>query len=142
MSRKPIPGSVLLFIDPAGGTSYDTVVCGRKVGKQATVNSIDAGSSCGPAKLPGTLDISFDFEGVVLQSPEADTISATDLRIIMYSKNTIGFKICPEGLVTGDEIESGVGFISDISTDYSYNDVATFTMTIQPLGTTAVSEAP
>ena len=132
-------GTMLLFIDPAGGTSYDTVVCLTSVGKTSSVNVVDAASACGPDKSPGILDLSYSFEGQHLQDPNGAKISGTDLRILLRSKTTIGWKIAPETPAIGDEIESGTGFLSELSSTYSFDSVGTFTGTLQPYGTPSLT---
>lgn len=128
-------GTMLLFIDPAGGTAYDTVVCLTSVGKSDSVNVIDAASACGPDKSPGVLDLSYTFEGQHLQDPSSDKISGTNLRQLLRNKTTIGWKIAPASPVIGDEIETGTGFISELSSTYAFDSVGTFSGTLQAYGT-------
>jgi hypothetical protein len=136
MAEHKVQGStMLLFIDPAGGTAYDTVVCLTSVGKSDSVNVIDAASACGPDKSPGMLDLSYTFEGQHLQDPDSGKISGTDLRVLLRSKTTIGWKIAPVSVVGGDEIESGTGFFSELSSTYSFDSMGTFSGTLQPIGT-------
>ena len=137
--HKVAGGTMLLFIDSTGGTSYDTVVCLTSVGKADSVNVVDASSACGPDKSPGTLQISYTFEGQHLQDPNSGKISGTSLRTLLRNKTTIGFKIAPETPVTGDEIEVGTGYLSELSSTYSYDSVGTFTGTIQPYGTPTIT---
>lgn len=128
-------GTMLLFIDPAGGTAYDTVVCLTSVGKSDSVNVIDAASACGPDKSPGVLDLSYTFEGQHLQDPSTDKISGTNLRQLLRNKTTIGWKIAPATPAIGDEIEVGTGFISELSSTYAFDSVGTFSGTLQAYGT-------
>lgn len=137
--HKVTGGTVLLFIDPAGGTSYDTVVCLTSVGKKDSVNVVDAGSACGPDKSPGTVELSYTFEGKLLQGVGSTKISGTNLRQLLRSKTKIGWKIAPETPVIGDEIEVGTGFLSELSSTYAYDSVGTFTGTIQPYGTPTIT---
>ena len=130
---------MLLFIDPAGGTAYDTVVCLTSVGKSDSVNVIDAASACGPDKSPGMLDLSYTFEGQHLQDPASGRISGTDLRVLLRSKTTIGWKIAPVSLAIGDEVETGTGFISELSSTYSFDSIGTFSGTLQPIGTPTIT---
>lgn len=132
--HKVSGGTMLLFIDPTGGTSYDTVVCLTSVGKSNTVNVIDASSACGPDKSPGTIEISYSFEGQHLQDPATGKISGTSLLQLLRNKTTIGWKIAPETPVTGDEIEEGTGYLSELSSTYGYDAVGTFTGALQPYG--------
>jgi hypothetical protein len=131
-------GTMLLFIDPNGGTDYDVVVCLTSVGKSDSVTVVDASSACGPDKSPGTLEISYSFEGQHLQDPDTGKISGTDLRSLLRSETTIGWKIAPEVPVQGDEIEYGTGYLSELSSTYAFDSVGTFTGTLQPFGTPTI----
>jgi hypothetical protein len=133
--HKVAGGTMLLYIDPAGGTDYDMVVCLTSVSKSDSVTVIDASSACGPDKSPGTLELSYSFEGQHLQDPVSGKISGTSLRQLLRSKTTIGWEIAPENPQTGDEIESGTGYLSELSSTYAFDSVGTFTGTIQPYGT-------
>lgn len=132
-------GSMLLFIDPNGGTDYDVVVCLTSVGKSDSVTVVDASSACGPDKSPGTLEISYSFEGQHLQDPDTGKISGTDLRSLLRSETTIGWKIAPEVPQNGDEIEEGTGYLSELSSTYAFDSVGTFTGTLQPYGTPTIT---
>jgi hypothetical protein len=137
--HKVAGGTMLLFIDPLGGTSYDTVVCLTSVSKADSVTVVDASSACGPDKSPGTIELSYSFEGQHLQDPDSGKVSGTSLRQLLRAKTTIGWKIAPESPVTGDEIESGTGFLSELSSTYAFDSVGTFTGTIQPFGDPSLS---
>ncbi len=132
--HKVAGGTMLLFIDPTGGTDYDMVVCLTSVGKSDSISVVDASSACGPDKSPGTLELSYTFEGQHLQDPTTGKISGTSLRQLLRDKQTIGWQIAPESPVTGDEIESGTGYLSELSSTYAFDSVGTFTGTIQPYG--------
>ena len=132
--HKVAGGTMLLFIDPAGGTDYDTVVCLTSVSKSATVSVVDASSACGPDKSPGTVELSNGFEGQHLQDPVTGKISGTSLRLLLLAKTTIGYKIAPESPVTGDEIEEGTGFLSELSSTYSFDSIGTFSGALNPFG--------
>jgi hypothetical protein len=140
MAEHKVQGSnMLLFIDPDGGTDYNIVVCLTSVGKSDSITVVDASSACGPDKSPGTLELSYTFEGQHLQDPVTGSISGTDLRFLLRGEQTIGWMIAPETPVTGDEIESGTGYLSELSSTYSFDSVGTFTGTIQPYGTPSLS---
>lgn len=140
--HKVAGGTMLLFIDPTGGTSYDMVVCLTSVGKSDSISVVDASSACGPDKSPGTLELSYTFEGQHLQDPTTGKISGTSLRQLLRSKTTIGWMISPESPVTGDEIEEGTGYLSELSSTYAFDSVGTFTGTIQPYGTPTITIEP
>ena len=137
--HKVSGGTMLLFIDPTGGDDYDTVVCLTSVGKSDSVNVVDASSACGPDKSPGTLEISYSFEGQHLQDPVSGKVSGTSLRQLLRDKTTIGWMISPESPAVGDEIEYGTGYLSELSSTYGYDSVGTFSGTIQPYGTPTIS---
>jgi hypothetical protein len=137
--HKVAGGTMLLFIDPAGGTDYDMVVCLTSVSKSDSITVVDASSACGPDKSPGTLELSYAFEGQHLQDPTTGKISGTSLRQLLRAKTTIGWKIAPESPVGGDEIETGTGFLSELSSTYAFDSVGTFTGTIQPYGDPTLS---
>ena len=128
--HKVSPGTMLLFIDPNGGTAYDTVICLKSVSITDSVASIDISSWCGPGKLPGLNDITLSFDGYHIQDNVSGSISGTDLRILLRNKTTIGWKLCPESIVIGDEIQSGQGFLDSLSSTYDFNNVGSFNFTI------------
>ncbi len=132
--HKVAGGTMLLFIDPSGSSAYDTVVCLTSVSKADSVTVVDAASACGPDKSPGTLELSYSFEGQHLQDPDSGRISGTDLRVLLRGKVQFGWKIAPVSPVTGDEIETGIGFFSELSSTYAFDSIGTFTGTIQPIG--------
>ena len=140
--HKVAGGTMLLFIDSTGGTSYDTVVCLTSVGKSDSVSVVDASSACGPDKSPGTVEISYSFEGQHLQDPASGKISGTSLRQLLRAKTTIGWKISPVSPVTGDEVEEGTGYLSELSSTYAFDSVGTFSGTIQPYGTPTITVTP
>jgi hypothetical protein len=140
--HKVAGGTMLLYIDPLGGDAYDTVVCLTSVGKSDSISVVDASSACGPDKSPGTLELSYSFEGQHLQDPISGKISGTSLRQLLRSKTTIGWMISPEVPVTGDEIEYGTGYLSELSSTYAFDSVGTFSGTIQPFGTPTIEIEP
>lgn len=140
--HKVAGGTMLLFIDPTGGQNYDTVVCLTSLGTSDSVSVVDASSACGPDKSPGTVEISYTFEGQHLQDPQTGTISGSNLRQLLRSKATVGFKVSPVTPVTGDEVQEGTGYLSELSSTYAYDSVATFTLTLQPFGLPTLTITP
>jgi len=140
--HKVAGGTMLLFIDPTGGNTYDTVVCLTNLTTADAVSVVDASSACGPDKSPGTIEISYTFEGQHLQDPASGTISGSNLRQLLRSKSTVGFKLSPVAPVTGDEVQEGTGYISELGSTYAYDSIATFTLTLQPFGTPSIVITP
>jgi hypothetical protein len=112
----------------------DTVVCLTSVSLSDSVTVVDASSACGPDKSPGSLEISINFEGQHLQDPDNGKISGTSLSQLLRSESTISFELGPLLPAIGDEIQSGDGFISELSSTYAFDSVGTFTGTIQIYG--------
>lgn len=135
-------GDMLLFIDPLGGTNYDTVVCLTSVGISDSVQPVDASSACGPDKSPGAVDISISFEGQHLQDPTSGDISGTDLRILLRAEQTIGWMLSPVSPQPGDEIQTGTGYLSELSSTYAFDSVGVFSGTIQPYGLPTTTVEP
>jgi len=133
--HKVQPSTMLLLIDPTGGTSYSTVVCLKSISKNDSVAAIDASSVCGNKKFAGVSDLSYSFDGILLQDPNSGKISGTELRILLRGFTKFGFKITPLSPQIGDEIEEGNGFFSDLSSSYSFDDVGNFNGTFSPKGT-------
>jgi len=131
----PVIGGVLLFIDPAGGTSYQNVVCLTSLNNTNEIAVIEADSFCGPKKLPGIANFGIEAEGHMVQDPDSGKIGGSDLRALMLAKTTVGYKIGPATPVTGDEVQTGTAFIASLSDSYSHTEVATFSLALQPIGT-------
>lgn len=131
---------MLLWIDPAGGTHYDMVVCLLRVSKEDTVADTDAASACGPDSSPGALTLNYTFEGQHLQDPATGKISGTSLRQLLRNKTTVGWLIAPQTPVSGDEIESGTGFFTSLNSEYAFDTVGTFTGSFKAYGTPTLTE--
>ena len=58
------------------------------------------------------------------------------------AKTTVGWKISPVSPVTGDEVEEGTGYLSELSSTYAFDSVGTFSGTIQPYGTPTITVTP
>lgn len=137
MAEHKLSGkNVLLFIDPEGGTDYDTVVCLTSQSWTGTSNVIDATSKCGPDSLPGTQTNSVEFEGQHLYDEATGKISGASLFPLWKDQTTVGWKIAPVSPEQGDEILEGTGFLSDLAKNYGQDDPATFTATLSIYGMT------
>lgn len=139
---KVTGGRYLLQLDLNGGTDYDIVVCLTNVGISRQVNVQDSSSACGPDKSPSTVDISYSGEGQFVIAPELGKVSVAALKQACQSKTTVGFLIGPmdSDIQSGDVTETGTGFISQFDESYPFDNVATFTMSLQPYGTPVITE--
>ena len=134
MSYRKINGKdILLFIDPAGGTSYKTVICLTDNSKKLATAIVDAASKCGPDSSPGAQTITVDFTGQVVVLPDVGQVAEADLFPLWQNSTVIGWKMGTATPVVGDVTYTGSGFISDLSDTYSMSG-ATFTGTIAVSG--------
>jgi hypothetical protein len=142
MAERKVNGKdILLFIDPDGGTDYQTIVCLTSNSKKLTTAILDAASKCGPDSQPGAQTISVDFTGQVVVDPDAEKISEAGLYPLWSASTEIGWKIGPATPVEGDVSYTGQGFISDLSDTYDMNG-STFTGTIAVSGTPTQTITP
>jgi hypothetical protein len=136
MAERKITGnSYLLFIDPAGGTSYDLVVCLLNFSLAATTASNDASSFCGLDSTPGDQSATIPFTAQTLLDPDdADQDSAPTVFDLWQDKTTIGWKIGPVTATGGDMTKTGQGFFSAYGENYDNNAVGQFSGTISVKG--------
>lgn len=136
MANRKVRGKdILLFIDPDGGTTYDTVVCLTSNSMNRTTATVDAASKCGPDSAPGEQSVSVEFQGQQVVENDTGKLSGANLHDLWQSAAQIGWKMGPASPITGDVIYEGKGFISDLGDTYDMGS-ATFS------GTLAVSGFP
>lgn len=135
MAERLVNGKdVLLFIDSAGGTNYDLIVCLTSNSKNIATSVIDSASKCGPSSTAGPTTISIDLAGQIMADPDAGHVSEGDLHDLIIAGTTVGWKLAPAVPVDGDDIYSGTGFFSTLNSTWDMNG-ATFTGTLSPDGT-------
>lgn len=122
---------VVLMIGTSAG-SEDTIVCLTSNGITRATNEIDAKTKCGPDKLPGTQEITVNFEGQIVY--DSADVSLEDLFTWWESKTTIYWKMGPASPVTGDITFSGSGFISALDDTYAMDSPGTFSGSIGVYG--------
>ena len=140
--RKVAGNDVLLLIDPAGGTSYDLVVCLTSNSFKIANAIIDAKSKCGPDNLPGVQTFEVAFEGQIIYSPASNRIGVYELLTLAKNKTTIGWKMATASPVTGDVVTSGTAFIANVDTTYGEENPGTFSATLGIYGTPTIAETP
>lgn len=128
--RKVVGTDVLLFLDLAGGTAYDLVVCLTNNTYNATVQEIDAKSKCGPDKLPGTVSFEASFEGQIIIDPAPDRVGIAALYTALTGKTTVGWKIGKVTPVTGDTTYTGTAFISKLDQSFGEDAPSTFSASL------------
>ena len=125
--RKVTGGDILLFIDPAGGTTYSTVICLTSQTLGISTNIIDARTKCGPDQQPGGQTQNLSFEGQMMIDPDALMISAAGIFTLAQDKTTIGWKLGKLTPATDDVTYTGTGFLASFEQTFPLEDNATFT---------------
>jgi predicted secreted protein len=135
MAERNLSGTdLLLFIDPAGGTAYDTVVCLTRQSLKRTTSTIDAASKCGPNKLPGVQEISVEFEGLQTLDAASGKVSEAGLHDLWANKTIFSWKYGEATPSTGSVTYTGTGFISDLQNSGEDKSAASFTATLAVQG--------
>lgn len=141
--RKLTANDYLLFIDPAGGTSYKLIICQTDGGIDRTTSVIDAKSKCGPDKSPGTQDITITMSGQIMWDADTGEASEGDLHSLWANKTTVGWKWSKAGTLATDDVSySGTGFISKLSAKFSQDNPGTFDLELSPYGTITQTITP
>ncbi len=133
--RREISGNdLLLFIDPAGGTTWDLIVCLTSNSIERTTNEIDAASKCGPNLLPGTqsIKINFDFHDV-LDTANGE-LSEEQLHVLWAAKTIISFKFGKAIPAAGDVTYTGTGFLGSLNMTAAQNSPVVVTSSIAVQG--------
>lgn len=132
--------NVLLLIDPAGGTSYKTVICLTQNSFSLENAIIDAKSKCGPDNLPGAQTVTVDFSGQIVLSAATGKLGLFDLLELAQAVTTIGWKIARATPVTGDVEIVGTGFLASIKADWQDENPSTFTGSLGIYGSPTITE--
>lgn len=127
--RKVNAKDILLFIDVAGGTNYQVVVCLTEQSFNLATEVIDSATKCGADKAPGNTEYTLDFQGQTLIG-EGTKVSAAVLFTLAQNSTTIGWKIGKAVPVTGDVSYEGQGFISKLDQSWPNTGKATFSASV------------
>jgi hypothetical protein len=129
--RYITPNTMLLKVDVAGGTSYDTVVCLTSVSFSGSTNIIDANSFCGADKLAGIVDAGeWSIEGIILLDPASGKISLKGLYDAWVGKDIVGYEVSPNVPVAGDLKISGTAYISNTDINLGLDETQNFSITL------------
>lgn len=134
-TRRSISGNdILLQIDPAGGTNYILLVCLNSNSLESTTSVIDAGSKCGPNKLPGTLDNKANLEIIDVLDTSNGEISSDVLFTLQQAKTIVSWKHGKVVPAAGDVTYTGTGFIAGWNNNASKDAAVTTTCTLEITG--------
>ena len=140
MAQRKVNGKdILLFIDPAGGTSYKTLICLTDNSLARSTGIESANSKCGPDSGPGDKTQSISFSGQVVYEATTD-LQSSDLHALWSNSTDIGWKMGTATPATGDVVYSGNGWISELTESAPVNGRATFTGTISVTGDIVLTE--
>ena len=135
-ARREISGNdIVLRIDPDGGTNYDLLVCLTSNSLERTTQVIDAGSKCGPSKLPGVQSIQVPFTFIDVLDTNNGEISEGALHPLWANKTIITFSYGKVSAAAGDVTYTGTAFIGDLKSTAAQNAPATTTGTLEVQGT-------
>jgi predicted secreted protein len=135
MPQNEINGrDILVFIDPAGGTSWKTVVCLTSNTMNNSLTELDASSKCGNAWVPGAkFEATITGEGFLV---DQDTGTATDkgfpeLYDLFDSRAEVAIKFGKATATTGDAIWTGTAFITKLDLVANDDALTTFSVTFR-----------
>lgn len=135
MAQNEINGrDIMLFIDPAGGTAWKSVVCLTSNTITNNLTELDASSKCGNKWVPGDkFEASISGEGFLV---DQDTGTATnqgyaELYDLFDSKTIFSVKFGKATATTGDVIYTGDGFITKLELVAKDDALTTFSLTIR-----------
>lgn len=130
-TRREISGNtILLSIDPDGGTNYSLIVCLTANSLERTTNQIDASSKCGPSILPGTQTVTVTFEYHDVLDTLNGEVSDAALYPLWRDKLTVSWRFGPAIPAAGDAVYTGVGFLATLNLAAAQNTPVTGNGTI------------
>ena len=134
-ARREISGNdIVLQIDPDGGTNFALLVCLTSNSLERTTQVIDAGSKCGPSKLPGVQSIQVPFTFNDVLDTNNGEVSESALHPLWAAKTIVSFsygKVMPG---EGDVTYTGKAFIGDLKSTAAQNSPATTSGTLEVQG--------
>lgn len=123
-----------LFIDPAGGTSYDQVVCLTDFNYSGSTGVNDASTMCGPDQSAGDLSSTIGLNAAYMLDPATGEITAPEIFTLWQDKSIFGWKIGKATPEAGDVTKTGQGFFSAYGETYQRGQPAGFSATIAVKG--------
>lgn len=130
MAKVEISGTtILLFIDPLGGTAYEPLVCLTSNSITGSTDTINSSSKCGTSSSPGPQTNEVSFEGNQMNNLDAGEMSSADLWDLWKDKTNFSWKMGPAIPVAGDDTFYSTGFLSTLTLTYP-DGVATYSGTI------------
>lgn len=134
MAEREVTGqSIFLFIDAAGGTDYDTLVCLTTKSLNRTTDTINSSTQCGSSSSPGSKSSDVSFEGNQMVDVDTGRITGSDLHDLWDDQTIFSWKIAPATLDADSVSYTGMGYITSLSDTYG-EGASTFSGTISVSG--------
>lgn len=132
--RKIRKNTYLLFIDPAGGTAYELIVCLNNFTFNGTTAVNDASSMCGPDSSPGDISSSISLDAQFMIDPDTGNTSAADCFDLWQNSKIFTWKIGKAVPEVDDVTKEGSGYFSAYTETHTKDGVSGFTGTITVSG--------
>ena len=124
---------MLFYIDHAGGTSYETVVCITVQTSELTSNITETFTACGRDVEPGTQSATYTIDCQARFDPATGRTSYAEIAASCKAQTVVGYKKSVATPATGDVVETGTGYITSVSQNNVYDGVDTFSFTVTPI---------
>lgn len=138
MATEILGKVTLLEIDPAGGTSYRTLVCIEDFELSMSSSVETTETQCGQFNVPGTPGAQVSFNAVTNAFPTASEISYEDLATVLNNVTKISVRVqnaSQTSLSAGAAFYHAFdGYVTNLSMPVASNGVVKFTGTIQSTG--------
>lgn len=135
MAENEINGrDILIQIDPAGGTSYKTVVCLTSNTMTQSLTELDASSKCGNKWIPGKkFEATISGEGFLVD-PDTGTPTNqgfSELYDLFENRTIIAIRFGVATPTTGDAVYTGDAFIQQLEAVAPDDELSTFSVTFR-----------
>jgi hypothetical protein len=137
-NTKTKSNELLLYIDPAGGTSYKLIVCLEENSYNVAANEIDANSKCGPDIAIGIIDTTLSLSGQVIVDPAIGQVNDYNIETVLRAATKVGWKFSKATPEDGDVVRRGQGFFTSLEITAGLNDVVKFSAELKATGTVTV----
>ena len=142
MARKMVGKDNILMLDPAGGTSFQTILCLTENSFKIANEIIDAKSKCGPDNLPGTQSFEISCSGMAMVDGDATQQDIAELYTLAANVTTVGWKMGKVTPASKDVTWTGTGFISNLDITAPQDGPVTFSLTLGVYGSVTQTVTP
>lgn len=131
MAERFVPAASIFITIAIEGQSQRIVYCIVSITRNYTTNIVDAASICNPTdKSPGTQDMTVDLSLQRVWDVETNHYSELFLHNNWTNKNLVDYTIGPAAPVADDLVETGTGYITNMTKTDNATDRGTQDITI------------